>query len=106
MQYWDCFKFISFKSRFSGVMLRGSGYNWDLRKINPFTSLYKNIPFTVPIGTVGDCYDRFLIRVEEIKQSIKILEYCNNILINEDIDENSPISIMTFDSNTFFQRNF
>jgi len=65
---------------FSGVMLRGSGYNWDLRKNLPFNRLYSELNFKIPIGTIGDCYDRFLIRVEEIKQSIKIIEYCiNNI---------------------------
>jgi NADH dehydrogenase I D subunit len=61
---------------FSGVMLRGSGFNWDLRKTNPFTSIYDEINFKIPVGYQGDCFDRFLIRVEEIKQSIKILEFC------------------------------
>lgn len=60
-------------------MLRGSGFNWDLRKIYPFTSIYNQLNFKIPIGHVGDCFDRFLVRVEEIKQSIKILEYCINI---------------------------
>jgi NADH-quinone oxidoreductase subunit D len=60
-------------------MLRGSGFNWDLRKANPFTSIYNYLNFKVPVGQVGDCFDRFLIRVEEIKQSVKILEYCIGI---------------------------
>ena len=60
-------------------MLRGSGFNWDLRKTNPFTSIYDEINFKIPVGYQGDCFDRFLIRVEEIKQSIKILEFCINI---------------------------
>jgi NADH:ubiquinone oxidoreductase subunit D len=61
-------------------MLRGSGYNWDLRKNLPFNRIYSELNFKIPIGTIGDCYDRFLIRVEEVKQSIKIIEYCiNNI---------------------------
>lgn len=68
---------------FSGVMLRGSGYNWDLRKNYPFTNIYKNINFKIPIGIKGDCYDRFLIRIEEIKQSIKIITYCLNIIPTE-----------------------
>jgi len=63
---------------FSGVMLRGSGINWDLRKTNPFTPIYTQIDFKVPVGKKGDCFDRFLIRVEEIKQSIKIMEVCIN----------------------------
>jgi NADH dehydrogenase I D subunit len=65
---------------FSGVMLRGSGFNWDLRQNYSFNSIYKDINFKIPIGKIGDCYDRFLLRVEEIKQSIKIIEFCiNNI---------------------------
>jgi len=63
---------------FSGVMLRGSGYNWDLRKNNPFNNIYAELDFKIPTGNIGDCYDRFLIRVEEIKQSIKIINYCLN----------------------------
>lgn len=59
-------------------MLRGSGINWDLRKTNPFTPIYTEIDFKIPIGQKGDCFDRFLIRVEEIKQSIKIMEVCIN----------------------------
>lgn len=58
---------------FSGVMLRGSGLNWDLRKINPY-EIYSKIDFDVPIGIYGDCYDRYLIRVEEMRQSIKIIK--------------------------------
>ena len=61
-------------------MLRGSGINWDLRKTNPFTKIYTDINFKVPVGKVGDCFDRFLIRVEEIKQSIKIMEVCINFV--------------------------
>lgn len=65
---------------FSGVMLRGSGFNWDLRKAFPFSSIYNELNFKIPVGHVGDCYDRFLLRVEEIKQSVKIIDYCiNNI---------------------------
>lgn len=59
---------------FTGVMLRGSGINWDLRKNRPY-EIYSKIPFDVPVGTHGDCYDRFLIRVEEMRQSIKIIKY-------------------------------
>jgi len=54
---------------FSGVMLRGSGLCWDLRKIYEYDA-YFDLNFTIPIGIYGDCYDRFLIRLEEMKQSI------------------------------------
>jgi len=62
---------------FSGVMLRGSGINWDLRKSQPY-EVYKNLSFDVPVGTNGDCYDRYLIRVFEMKESLKIIEQCLN----------------------------
>jgi len=57
---------------FSGVMLRGSGISWDLRKTQPY-EVYDKLDFTVPIGTNGDCYDRYLIRIEEMRQSINII---------------------------------
>lgn len=64
---------------FSGVMLRGSGIAWDLRKTNPY-EVYNLIDFNVPIGKNGDCYDRYLVRINEMRESIKIIYYClNNI---------------------------
>ncbi len=64
---------------FSGVMLRGSGLKWDLRKSQPY-EIYNNLNFDIPTGTHGDCYDRYLIRIFEMKQSISIIEQClNNI---------------------------
>ena len=62
---------------FSGVMLRGSGINWDLRKSQPY-EIYGNLKFEVPVGSNGDCYDRYLIRIFEMKQSLKIIEQCIN----------------------------
>ena len=64
---------------FSGVMLRGSGVYWDLRKSQPY-EVYENLEFDVPVGTNGDCYDRYLIRVLEMKQSLKIIEQCLNLI--------------------------
>ena len=64
---------------FSGVMLRGSGISWDLRKTQPY-EIYDKIQFDIPIGTNGDCYDRYLIRIEEMRQSISIiLQILNDI---------------------------
>jgi len=57
---------------FSGVMLRGSGLCWDLRK-NKSYDFYDLFDFTVPVGTKGDCYDRYCIRIEEMRQSLKII---------------------------------
>lgn len=60
---------------FSGPMLRGSGIEWDLRKSNPY-EVYDEMEFDIPIGVSGDCYDRYLIRIEEMYQSIKIIKQC------------------------------
>jgi len=60
---------------FSGVMLRGSGIEWDLRKSQPY-EVYSEIDFDILAGNNGDCFDRYLIRIFEMKQSIKIIEQC------------------------------
>lgn len=60
---------------FSGPMLRGSGIEWDLRKSNPY-DVYGEMDFEVPVGKSGDCYDRYLIRVEEMYQSLRIIQQC------------------------------
>jgi len=57
---------------FSGVMLRGSGIPWDLRKTQPY-EIYSELKFLIPVGNSGDCYDRYLIRIEEIRQSLNLL---------------------------------
>lgn len=67
----------AYKWGFSGVMLRGSGIKWDLRKSQPY-EVYKEINFKVPVGTCGDCFDRYLIRIFEMRESLKIIEYCLN----------------------------
>jgi NADH dehydrogenase (ubiquinone) Fe-S protein 2 len=58
---------------FSGVMLRGSGLPWDLRKAQPY-EIYSELNFSVPVGSIGDCYDRYLIRVEEMRQSLNLIQ--------------------------------
>lgn len=60
---------------FSGPMLRGSGVCWDLRKTTPY-SIYDYVDFSVPVGKNGDSYDRFMIRMEEMTQSVGIIEQC------------------------------
>jgi NADH-quinone oxidoreductase subunit D len=60
---------------FSGVMVRGSGAPWDLRKAQPY-ECYEEMEFDLPIGKNGDCYDRYLIRMEEMRQSIRIMKQC------------------------------
>jgi NADH dehydrogenase (ubiquinone) Fe-S protein 2 len=60
---------------FSGVMLRGSGINWDLRK-NQSYEIYSELDFQIFIGTNGDCYDRYLLRIREMRESLRIVEQC------------------------------
>lgn len=60
---------------FTGPMLRGSGIAWDLRKKQPY-DVYDQVDFDIPIGVNGDCYDRYLVRVEEMRQSNKIIRQC------------------------------
>jgi NADH-quinone oxidoreductase subunit D len=60
---------------FSGVMVRGSGAAWDLRKAQPY-ECYAELDFDIPIGKNGDCYDRYCIRMEEMRQSIRIMRQC------------------------------
>lgn len=62
---------------FSGVLLRGSGIDWDLRKTQPY-EVYEDLDFDIPVGKHGDCYDRYLIRIEEMRQSLRIILQCLN----------------------------
>jgi NADH-quinone oxidoreductase subunit D len=64
---------------FTGPMLRGSGIAWDLRKKQPY-EVYNQLKFSIPIGKNGDCYDRYLVRIEELKQSNIIIQQCINWL--------------------------
>ncbi|MHA1157914.1 MAG: NADH-quinone oxidoreductase subunit D [Alphaproteobacteria bacterium] len=64
---------------FSGVMVRGSGAAWDLRKSQPY-ECYEELDFDIPVGKNGDCYDRYLIRMEEMRQSVRIMRQCITLL--------------------------
>jgi NADH dehydrogenase (ubiquinone) Fe-S protein 2 len=86
---------------FSGVMLRGSGIPWDLRKNQPY-EIYSDIDFSVIVGNSGDCYDRYKIRLEEMRQSLLIIQYClKNIpkgpinFMNQKLNVPSKISTKT-----------
>lgn len=69
----------AWKWGFSGVMVRGSGAPWDLRKSQPY-ECYADLSFKIPIGKNGDCYDRYLIRMEEMRESVKIMRQCVELL--------------------------
>ena len=60
---------------FTGPMLRGSGVAWDLRKKRPYAA-YADLDFDIPVGSTGDCYDRYLVRMEELRQSNRIIAQC------------------------------
>ncbi|QDZ02869.1 NADH-quinone oxidoreductase subunit D [Nitratireductor mangrovi] len=74
---------------FSGVMVRGSGARWDLRKSQPY-ECYPEMEFSIPIGKNGDCYDRYLIRMEEMRQSAKIMRQCVDRLLGK--EKTGPVS--------------
>jgi NADH dehydrogenase (ubiquinone) Fe-S protein 2 len=82
---------------FSGVMLRGSGIPWDLRKSSPY-EIYSELNFSIPVGTSGDCYDRYLIRVEEMRQSLNILNQSFEFLTQGPI-KNCDLSLVSCSRN-------
>jgi len=73
---------------FSGVMVRGSGGAWDLRKSQPY-ECYGELEFDIPVGKNGDCYDRYLIRMEEMRQSVRLMKQCCKRLL----EEAGPVSV-------------
>lgn len=77
----------AFEWGFTGVMIRGSGLPWDIRVSQPYEA-YRDIDFKIPIGQSGDCYDRYIIRIEEMRQSLSIIEQCLVLL------QDGPIKVV------------
>ncbi len=73
----------------TGPNLRGSGIEWDLRKVHPYGG-YENFQFDIPIGSVGDCFDRYAVRMEEMRQSVRIIEQALNNLPDGPINVDDP----------------
>ena len=69
----------AYKWGFSGIMLRGSGIPWDLRRNQPY-EIYSELDFKIPLGKNGDCYDRYLCRVQEMHESVKIIQQCIDMM--------------------------
>jgi NADH-quinone oxidoreductase subunit D len=80
----------AWKRGFSGVMVRGSGAAWDLRKSQPY-ECYPEMDFDIPTGRNGDCYDRYCIRMEEMRQSVRIMKQCIHKLRSP--DGAGPVSV-------------
>jgi NADH-quinone oxidoreductase subunit D len=75
---------------FSGVMVRGSGAVWDLRKAQPY-ECYSEFDFDIPIGKHGDCYDRYVVRMEEMRQAVRIMKQCLDKLNSR--EGQGPVSV-------------
>jgi NADH-quinone oxidoreductase subunit D len=81
----------AWKFGFSGVMVRGSGAAWDLRKAQPY-ECYEDMQFDIPVGKHGDCYDRAVIRMEEMRQSTSIMRQCVNKLM--EAKHRGPVTVV------------
>lgn len=78
---------------FTGPLLRSTGVPWDLRKTQPY-EVYNELKFSVPLGTNGDCFDRYILRIEEMRQSLKIIKQCLNYMPNGAVKvDNYKISV-------------
>lgn len=76
---------------FSGPMLRGSGIPWDIRFDSPY-EVYDSLSFNIPVGSIGDCFDRYLVRLEEMRQSVLIALRCIELVLSENYSSDFEIS--------------
>ena len=82
---------VAINASVSGPVLRGSGIAWDIRKADPYC-LYDRFDFDIPVGHNGDCFDRFLVRLEEMRQSLRIIEQCLNKMPGGDYKSRHPLT--------------
>lgn len=87
---------------FSGVLLRSTGISWDLRKNMPY-DCYQNLAFDIPIGIKGDCYDRYLLRIEEMIQSIRLINQTIDLLESNFFNNNLKSSSKLLSNKTFME---
>lgn len=92
-------KQMAYDYGFSGVMLRSTGIAWDLRVSNPYED-YKHLLFKIPVGVRGDCYDRYIIRMAEMRESCLLIKQCLDILSNGPIKYNATVKSV-YSSNRF-----
>jgi len=83
---------VAINASVSGPMLRGSGIAWDVRKAEPY-SLYNRFDFDIPVGHNGDCYDRFVVRMEEMRQSVRIIEQAFSQLPGGPVSTPVPLAL-------------
>ena len=76
----------------TGPMLRASGVRWDLRKADPY-EIYDRVEFDVPIGATGDTFDRYIVRIQEMRQSVRIITQCIEQIPNGPVREDAPFFI-------------
>lgn len=81
---------------FSGVMLRSCGVAWDLRKVLPY-DCYNYLSFSLPLGAFGDCFDRYLLRLEEMRQSLLLMQQCLDFLSAEKLSSKDEVSALSLD---------
>ena len=83
---------LAVNASITGPILRGSGLQWDLRKANPY-DVYDKVEFDVPIGAVGDTFDRYAVRIQEMRESLKIIRQCRELIPDGPVRSETPFFV-------------